>query len=287
MTHKLLAIDLDGTLLGPDHVVSPDTVEAMRAAQQAGIRVCLATGRSYVETIDFWRQLGLRSPFEPLVLIGGALVSGPDTGRTLCQRYIVRGLACEYADALCETGHSALAIVDAWRWGMDYYVAESDDAEAIHRTWFDQMNVNVRCVRRLSDVDDLPNPLRINAVVDGVDRAESLCRNMQDRFGDRLNIHKIFVPNYDVWIVEAFSTLADKWASVRYVAQAHRIGSGQIAVVGDDVNDLPMIRGAGLGAAMPQAPPEIKSAADHVVETTLAAFVHDLIAGRFSQRRAV
>ncbi len=287
MAYKLLAIDLDGTLISPEQTVPSDTIDAIRSAQQAGIRVCLATGRSYVETIDFWRQLDLHRPFEPLVLIGGALVSEPDTGRTLCQRSIVRELACEYADALCRTGHSALAIVDAWRWGTDYYVAASDDAEDIRRIWFDQMKVNVRHVSRLSEVADLPNPLRINAVVDGRSRAETLCQTMRDRFGGRLNIHKIFVPNYDVWIVEAFSMSADKWASVRYVAQANRVGPGQIAVVGDDVNDLSMIRGAALGVAMPQAPPEIRDAADYVVETTLAAFVHDLIAGRFEKRLEV
>ena len=72
MEYELLAVDVDGTLVGPDSVVPADVVDALAAAEQAGLRVCLATGRSYVETHPIWRQLRLRGPFEPLVVVGGA-----------------------------------------------------------------------------------------------------------------------------------------------------------------------------------------------------------------------
>ena len=276
MKYELLAIDVDGTLTGADNTISPEVAEAVAAADAAGLRIVLATGRSYVETIPIWRRLNLGLPHEPMILIGGAMVSEPDTGRTLYQRAIRRDLACRYADALGEAGYSALAIVDAWRHGVDYFVAESDDAEIIHRRWFSRMNVKVRRLHRLDEADDMPDPLRINAVVDA-ENAPALAKTLKLRFAGQLNIHAIFAPNYDVTIVEAFAAGTDKWKALKYVAGAYRIGPGRIVAIGDDINDLPMIRHAGLGVATALAPPQVKTAAKHVAADGVADFLHRLI----------
>ncbi len=280
MKYQLLGIDIDGTLLGPDHQPSAETIDALGAARAGGLRVCLATGRSYKETLPIWRRLSWQPPFEPIVLIGGALVCEPDTGRTLYQRTIPLDLACKFADALGEAGYSAMAIVDAWRHGWDYVLCETGDAHAAQRDWFEKMQAKVRRVRRLADMPDMPNPLRINVVVDP-DAADELVAAMNERFGDRLNIHAIVAPNYEVTIVEGFAKEADKWNALRYVAQGCRIGPGQIAAVGDDVNDLTMVRRAGLGVAMPQAAPAVLAVADHVATGGLAEFVRKLLDGEF------
>ncbi|MFB3890465.1 MAG: HAD-IIB family hydrolase [Phycisphaerae bacterium] len=276
MKYKLLALDVDGTLLDERQRIPPQTIEAIAEADAAGLRVCIATGRSYIETIPVWRQLRLAAPYEPMVLIGGALVSEPDTGRTLYQRTISRDLAREYGDALMSAGYSAMAIVDAWRHGVDYYLAEGPDAERVQRMWFDKMNVNIRRVPRLM-ADGEPPVLRINAVAPP-DDAAILSSELARRFAGRLHVHSIYAPNYEVTVVEAFAATASKWNAILYVAQAMRIGPGQIAAVGDDVNDLPMIREAGLGAAMPSAPPAVKAAAKRVVEPSLAHFIRGIVA---------
>jgi hypothetical protein len=63
---------------------------------------------------------------------------------------------------------------------------------------------------------------------------------------------------------------------VKYIAQAYRIGMGSVAAVGDDVNDLPLLSGAGLGVAMPDAPPTVRDAAGQVAERGLADFIYSL-----------
>ena len=124
-------------------------VEALAAAQDAGLRVCLATGRSLVETMPVWRQLRLTLPPQPMILIGGALVAEPETGRTLYQRTIPSELACEYADAVVSRGYSAMAIVDAWRHGFDYYLVESRDVRQVRDGWFAKMNARIHAVPTL------------------------------------------------------------------------------------------------------------------------------------------
>jgi Cof subfamily protein (haloacid dehalogenase superfamily) len=275
MKYRLIALDVDGTLVGPDSLVAPELSLAVRDVAASGVRVVLATGRSYIETVGVWRQLELPPPREPMVLIGGALVAEPDTGRTLYQSAISRELSVEYADALCAEGFSAACIVDAWRHGLDYVLAESADAGDVWQRWFGQMRVNVRRVRSLRELAGGPDVLRINAVVKP-EQAAALEERMQSRFGERLNIHSILAPNYGVTVVEAFGLSTSKWQAVRYVAQTTRIGPGQIIAVGDDVNDLPMLAGAGLGVAMPQSPPHVKLAAKQVAENGLAEFLRRL-----------
>ena len=73
-------VDVDGTLAGPDHQISPRTRAAMRGIEQRGVPVVLATGRARDNVLDVARQAGLRSP---AVSCNGAVVSEPESGRDL------------------------------------------------------------------------------------------------------------------------------------------------------------------------------------------------------------
>jgi len=276
VTYRMLALDCDGVIAGPDNIVPPDTAEAIRAAEKSGLRVCLATGRSFIETMPLWRQIGLEGPtFEPLVTLGGAMVSDVPGGRTLFHQPIPRHLAADLAGAMAEAGYCAMAIVDVWRHGVDYLVTDTGNIAEVDARWFAQMSV---AVRRVPNFDDaaLPQALRISAVVDPSGAAE-LERFLKDRFDGRLDLHAILAPNYGVTIVEAFAPGANKHTGVRYVAQSRRIAPAQIVAVGDDVNDIPLLEAAGLGVAMPHAPESVKTAADTVADRGLAAFVRSLI----------
>ncbi|MDY6913075.1 MAG: HAD family hydrolase, partial [Planctomycetota bacterium] len=280
MKYKLMALDVDGTLIGPDNVVPPEVIDAVAAADAAELRVCLATGRSYIETIPVWRQLRLQTPPQPMILVGGAMVSEPDTGRTLYQRTIPRSSACRFADALNDMGYSAMALVDAWRHGVDYYLAESLDAEDARQGWFDKMDVKVRRVGRLADAADMPDPLRISAVVAPA-AGRRLADDLKGMFDGELSIHPILAPNYGVTIVEAFAARVNKFAAMMYIAQSLRLGRSETVAVGDDINDVEMVRGAALGAAMPGACRELLEAADCVADAGLPAFIRRLVNGEF------
>lgn len=280
MKYKLLALDIDGTLIGRDETVAPDVLAALAAAQQAGLMICLATGRSLAETLPIWRQLELAHPAQPLVLVGGALISEAHTDRTLYQRTIDRALAFEFGDALAEEGYCAVAAVDPWRCGVDFYRATEGDHAAIQDRWLSRRQANVRCVKRLSHAGDMPHPLRVSTVVD-TDVAAELVERLRPRFDGRLVMHSIFVPAYQLSILESFSAGTSKQAALTYLAQGIRLNRAQIVAVGDDMNDLSMISGAALGVAMPHAPQAVLAAADHVAEGGLARFIGELVSGKF------
>jgi len=283
---RLLAIDVDGTLVGPDSCVPPQMVAALAEARAAGLLVVLATGRSYVETAGVWRQLRFAKPHQPLVLVGGALVSEPVSGRTLRYRCIPRDLACEFDDALAEARLSTMALVDGWRHGLDYFVTDRGGGVA-DGGWFRETNARVRSVPRLADARGMPDPLRVSAIAEPT-AARELAPRLLERFRGQLNVHAILAPNYGVTIVEAHAAGADKMAGILYVAQSRRIGPSQIAAVGDDINDAPMLRGAGLGVAVAQAAEGAREAADRVLDAdreeaggTLARFVQALLRGEY------
>ncbi|MFP4052366.1 MAG: HAD hydrolase family protein [Phycisphaerae bacterium] len=277
--YRLLAIDVDGTLVAPDDVVPADLSAAVRRAHEAGIAVVLATGRSHAEAVDVWRQLGLPTEAALMNVVGGAKVCECDSGRTLFQRVIAPEAMTAFGEALRRRGRSAIAFVDGWRWGVDYYVAPGEDAHDVSERWFGQMDVRVREVPELTAAHGVPAPLRINAIC-SEEEAESLAAELREEMADHVDLHAILAPNYGVTIVEAFAKGVTKWMALQYVAQGRRIGRGSIVAVGDDVNDLVMISEAGLGVAVPRATQRVLEAADMVAENGLAAMIDDLVAGR-------
>jgi Cof subfamily protein (haloacid dehalogenase superfamily) len=285
--YKLLAIDVDGTLLDSEHKITPATAAAVAKALSHGMKVMLATGRSYIETIGLWRELFADAPplpphvgGEPVVLIGGALVSEAPSGRTLYHRAIDHDVACAFGDALLSAGKSAMAILDPWRHGLDYFIVEGPDCQTVRQRWFSQMNVKSQTVKHLnSQARDFPI-LRISVLVDPA-QGQSLTDSLLADFAGKLNIYPIHAPNYGITIVEAFAPDVNKWTAVSYVAQGARIPASRIVAVGDDINDLPMIENAGLGVAMPKAPANVKAVAKQVAANGLAAFIDELLAGKF------
>ena len=286
MKYRILALDVDGTLVGPDNIVTGDIIEAVALADRAGIRICLATGRSYGETIGIWEQLGLGRTQQPMILIGGALVSETDTRRALYHKPMDSETACRFSDALGAAGYCAMAIVDAWRYDVEYYLTEHGDLADARERWFGQMDVAMESVGALSDVllgSDAPDVLRISAVVDEND-GPVLAGELKEQFGDSINICSILAPNYDVWIVEAHAAGADKRTALQYVAQATSTPLSEVVAVGDDVNDISMIGSVGLGVAMPQAPASVIEASDHTAAEGLAEFIRQLVDGQFDLR---
>jgi Cof subfamily protein (haloacid dehalogenase superfamily) len=291
MKYRLLALDIDGTLIGTREQVAQDVVAALAAADRAGLRICLATGRSYAETGPIWRQLTFGREPEPLVLVSGALVTEAQTGRTLYQRTIRRELACEFADALTAAGYCAVAAVDPWRHGVDFFRTGGNEPQASARgqtpgtsfeltqRWLARRSVKVHAAARMADHANMPDPLRVSTILDRP--RPDLLAELQRRFEPRMTMQTIYVPAYDMTILEAFSAGTSKHSALTYVAQASRLGKGQIAAVGDDMNDLAMIQGAGLGVAMPNSPKPLLDAAGHVATEGLAAFVTDLAAGKY------
>jgi len=256
---RLLAVDVDGTLLHRGRI-DPADAAALRAAAQAGLTVCLCTGRAWREVQPIWRSLHLPAPHAPVVCVGGALVAEPATGRTLYSRPFDRPTAAELARAMRQEGYPVMALVDAWREGFDYFLVGRYDHRELYRRFLDGRGLRIRRPARL-DGRAGPSVLRLS-VLDERGPADALVRRLRETFAGRIEVQRIHLLHRDVHIVEAFAAGADKFSALVYIGQGCRLGPGSFAAIGDEHNDVAMLCGAGLSAAPADAPPEVLAAAD-------------------------
>jgi HAD superfamily hydrolase (TIGR01484 family) len=109
-------------------------------------------------------------------------------------------------------------------------------------------------------------PIRIGVVIDSQDAPETLA-GLQQTFGDEITSNSIYAPNYDFHVVECFAPHVSKWHGIEQLIDRLGITGDEVAAVGDDVNDVEMIRSAGLGIAMRNAVEPVKAVADLHVPT--------------------
>lgn len=262
LAYRLLAVDVDGTLVHGGPPAESDAA-ALRRAAEAGMIVCLCTGRSWPEVRDVWARLALPPPRAPVVCVGGALVVEPDSGRTLYSRAFDRDTAADLADALRGMGYPVMALVDGWREPFDYYLLGDWRGEPLYERFF------ARRPSRIREADRLPRtggvrPLRIS-VLDGADGAAETVAAIRRRFPGRVEAQAIHLPRTGVHIAEAFAGGAHKLSALVYVGQGCRVAPAAMAAIGDDLNDLAMLEGAGVSAAPADAPEPLRRAADRVV----------------------
>jgi 5-amino-6-(5-phospho-D-ribitylamino)uracil phosphatase len=274
--YRLIAIDLDGTLLSPKGQVTERAREAVRSTLAAGLLVCFATGRNWTESKAI---LDAVEHYETAVFVGGAMVI--DTGKnvTLHRQMMQPALAREISALLEAEGHAVLALVDDGAAGTHYLASSDIPLDSATEQWMTVAKAKFKRAGRLGEYAH-PSTVRIG-IASGVDRVLTLKEKLIARFGSRIVLHNLRVPGYPVEVLEIFDPAVNKWEGVLHVARRHGVSAEQIVAIGDDLNDIPMLRGAGLGVAMGNARDEVKAAADRVIggneQEGLAEFLEELV----------
>lgn len=269
--YDLLAIDLDGTLLGPDHAVSPANLRALERAKQAGLRVSICTGRGWVECRHIARQVG---QFDPVVVAGGAIVTCPNSERTLHKFPIDQALVRDLTSCMLGHGHAVLVLKDPDATahagdarGHDYVIV-SPRGEAgidpVSRWWFEQLKVNVKVVPDLAHDEHPEHTVRVG--ICGPRRETTAAAGeIRRQFGDRVQFHHFGAvapdnaqgdPDAQILIFEAFDRRVSKWTAIRWLAEREGVAPERIVAIGNDVNDVAMLSNAGLSIAMGNSVPE-------------------------------
>jgi len=277
MPYRMIAIDLDGTLLLPDGSVPARAKAAIHRALDAGLLVCFATGRNWTESKQI---IDTVQHHATAVFVSGAMVMDTKSQVTLHRTMMAPALAREVCAVLEELGHSALALQDTHKTGgIDYLATAGKAANEAERLWREVTQTVVHEVPSLATFDH-EHTIRVG-IVAPPDEVERAVDELRERLGERIISHRIRVPAYGVDVMEVFDPAVNKWQGILHVAAMHGVEPHEVVAVGDDVNDLPMLRNAGLSVAMGNAIDEVKRIAHRVIgrndEDGLAVFLKELV----------
>ena len=260
--YRLLAIDVDGTLVNSSDDLTAATRAALRRTIAAGIHVVLATGRRYSHTLHLVEPLGISVP---LITASGALVKDAADHRTLYKTEFDASLLREVLAVLDRAGCDPLLNGDTFAEGFDFY---QPAAPRENRFLAEYLALNPGCGRVWPDFFASPPPGIFAGFVMGTrDEMLTVQRLLHTSLTRPITTHVLRSPRYRGFMCELAPAGVTKWSAVRHLASLWGIADGEICAVGDNVNDIPMIRSAGLGVAMGNAVPEVIAAADRIAPT--------------------
>jgi hypothetical protein len=259
---RLLALDVDGTLLNSRGELTDRTRAALLAAAAVGIHLVVATGRRYRRALPLVEPLGIEVP---LVTHSGALVKDAQDHRTLWKALLGRDVTAAVLAELDRLGFPAIVYQDRFDEEVDFLtpVAHSGQAE------FDEyLDLNRGYERVAPDLVESPPDDAIALCVLGSRPAMLEVEAALHRaVPGRLATHVLKSPRYHGEMCEIMRADATKWTAILWLARRWEIAADEICAVGDDVNDIAMLRGAGLGVAMGHAPAAVRAAADFIAES--------------------
>lgn len=226
--YRLLALDMDGTLLNDEGLITPKTVEWIKKAVDAGVHVCLSTGRASRSAMPYAEQLGLKTPM--------IMVNGSEVWRAPYELYR-RSLM---DPVLVQRMYDIAQELGIWFWAYsvdEVYNKHNWDGDILGREW-----------------------LKFGYSTEDDEIRHKLLMLLQDLGG-------LEITNSSPTNLEINPLGVNKAAGIREVCKLLGLEMSQVVAVGDSLNDLAAIQQAGLGVAMGNAQETVKEEADAVVSS--------------------
>lgn len=264
---KLIAIDIDGTLITSNYFISPRTLRALRAAMNAGIKVTIATGRFYKSSLRIARSLPINAP---LICNDGAQIVDIHSGSHVFFKPLPMDVACRVL-SLC-SNYETLRVQIFMK---DHKVFAGRYFRVGQISWFLRRKHHLRgFINYLKDFVFVPvknagdfegakcamkNPPAKIVICGEPNEMEDFKKRVLDELKD-----KIFMTTAIKNCVDILDGSVSKAKGIEVLAQRLGIKRQEIMAIGDNINDLPMLEYAGLGVAMGNAPEVVKERADIV-----------------------
>jgi HAD superfamily hydrolase (TIGR01484 family) len=257
---KLLAVDLDGTLLDTRGRPHEKDVRALRALAATGVPVSIVTGRLYSGTRDAAVALGIGGP---VACVDGSHVVDAQSHATLLHHGIAGQAALRLRDKLAESGAATYVFA------QDFIV--HDDAGSPFLGYVSTWSTDVRRAPSVADHGVWTDAAGVTAVVAvgtaaQIDEAvEGIIRDV----GDAAQVVMFPVRRLaGSWALITRAAGRSKGSALRWIAAHHGCELYETVCVGDWMNDVPMLEIAGRAYAMGHAPDEVKAVATDLLPET-------------------
>jgi Cof subfamily protein (haloacid dehalogenase superfamily) len=245
---RLIGLDLDGTLLHSDQTISKRALRAIDGARAKGVKVTVATGRMFVTSISYVKEIGVDMPF---VVSQGAMIRTVDGG-VISHMPVPAEMARQVVGYALEHGHHVNVYMDD-----HLYVQEAGESVQDYLAKFPYSCTVCDLMELLKD----QSPTKV-LLLEDPEAMPALRANL-----DRLFEGQLHMVLSDPSFLEVNHKDTNKWESLKTIGDLYGIEADEIMAVGDSLNDLEMVRDAGWGVAMGNAMEEVKRAARFVTET--------------------
>jgi hypothetical protein len=259
---KLLALDLDGTLLDDRGEIHPADAEAIERARGAGLAVTVVTGRLYSGTRPSARAI---RALGPVACVDGAHIVDARDDRELFHRPIAEPAAEAAREAAARAG------VACFVFAHDEIVFDDEGARFLPyvRLWSSRVVRHGRAVEH----PHWAHPRGVSAVVcvgheEAIREASGLVEATGEAFVIAFPVRRAEVE--PVWGMVVRASGHDKGTALAWLAAHYGCSTEEVAAVGDWLNDVPMLAAAGRSFAMGQAPEAVKAVAGEVLSATSA-----------------
>lgn len=245
---KLVATDIDGTILVPEGEFTESVRECIKKLSESGIKVVLVTGRMNAAAELIARDLGLNTP---IVSYQGGLVK--EQGKTLYERYLTEA----QTEKIIEWGGVNGVNIHLNLYNDDILYSQTDDAE-IQRYCNNQHTTYQ--VKPFSEIKK-----------DKVNKVLAIDYNNPERINFyEKELPKLFPELYIVkstpYFLEFSNREASKYCAVKFLQKYWNLKDDEILTIGDQNNDIELLRAGGIKIAMGNATDELKSVADYITD---------------------
>ncbi|MFD2169540.1 Cof-type HAD-IIB family hydrolase [Tumebacillus lipolyticus] len=249
---KLIALDLDGTLLNKQKKITPRTKGVLEEAMRMGHHVVIATGRPPRASLNYYHELGLHTP---MVNFNGALVHHAVDEEWGHHHFpLERATALQVLDVCEQFGiHNVMAEI------KDDFYLKQHDAKIVNILGEGRQPLAVGAIHDL--LHDHPTSLLIQAREEVV---SDLRAHLHQHHADLIE-HRYWGTPWNV--IEVMKAGVNKATGLSLIVESLGLNREQVIAFGDEDNDFAMIEYAGLGVAMGNANLELKAIADSICDT--------------------
>lgn len=265
---------MDGTLLGSDGRVSARNLEAIRTAEAAGSEVVIATGRRHCYALRVLRELQL-DPANVLVSSNGTVVRSIGSELIHCAhmrnetaRWLFEHITV-FRDCLVVTFDTVQPDGEDSRGAL-----VCEHTHGLHSSIGRWMEVNEPYILHVDRIEDSlagepPIQMMLCGPVERMRQAEAhllmhpqICGAEDESADAEITLHRTEYPERDLCIVDLLPAGCSKASALQHLAVLRGIGMEHVLAIGDNWNDAPMLRLAGMAALMSNAPEELKHLAE-------------------------
>lgn len=253
---KLLALDLDGTVLDSHGKIPAQNKAAIRAAEDAGVLVTIATGRRFRDARHVGQELELNAP---LITHNGALLKFADSLQVVNASLLSTDAALEIIRVGKKYGGDALVSADPIGKGTMLYDRISGDNDPLQKyiAWAETMHGDeaTEAVHHVKSLEDaIGDHQIIHISFSGHCKPmDDLAKLLRSELGETITLLATVYPRLDFTLLDVLPPNASKGVGVERLAGINSIVPSEVMVIGDNFNDLEMLEFAGTPVVMGNA----------------------------------